>query len=333
MYVKVNVSAADAIRRNSTTHGPQDLELTQEWLESLTEQERAVLADELPGVDGRARYFAGGHGSSLYVPTADLEAVRAVIQATLAKRAEQKVDAAAYRQKQTERAVTGLRERRVRKGQQYVQAVGGYVNNLVNPDMDVAYLPEECAAEYAAWTAELEAQNQATIQAVIDQHAERERKRAEEEAAKKESERLYAEACEALVREIGTESQLGRLELGRLPAAEINTIVHDHVFAAMGDQARWPRYDRLQAQDIDHDEDCCDHRSVFEAEYCDEWTAADYAAVSRAEKLMPDAQIAVRVHKGQCEECDAQIERKSLQVTQAWHGRNLTREYACRVSE
>lgn len=155
---------------------------------------------------------------------------------------------------------------------------------------------------------------------------EQEAVRAEVAAEEERREREQAEAIDAWVAEYGDESVRARHAEGLLPRAELLAAVRDQVFV---DLSELPRYVRLRADDVAHDNDCpYDADLTFEASEVEALSAETYAALLVVRERAPEgATVTPRVHVGSCDACSGRIERYSALVSLDWYGIRLSREY------
>lgn len=190
--------------------------------------------------------------------------------------------------------------------------------------------------EALAWAEDLQRENerrraeaQARAEALVAEHLA-------EVAAQEADDAARRDACGAVVRQIGTPDQIGRLDDGLLPQSEAEQIVRDYLYRPLADFAR---YVRIEVGDIDHADDCSYHSredagdapgitcTVNDADDC---PAGPWSALRAIRAAMPEATCTMRRHWCVCNDarCRRHRVRYSVRVALEWSGRTLTREYA-----
>lgn len=184
--------------------------------------------------------------------------------------------------------------------------------------------------EVQAWQAEIDVINEAQQRADAEEKAARAAQAAAKQRAAQEAEERYQLAAAEIVRSHGNANQGGRLEAGALPDEERDALVRDMVFAGLDGL---DRYARLVRGDAPHAEDCDAEGADVEFDVHDqeELAAAQWDALQALRERAPEgAAITVRRHEAACAGDDCPIGvRWSLRVAVEWHGRTLSREYAC----
>lgn len=167
------------------------------------------------------------------------------------------------------------------------------------------------------------------------EEAEKAAKQAAAKAAKEAEEAANAAMVASWVAEYGTANEKGRFAEGRLAAAEIrdavlvdgrggNTIPRfpDHL----------PKYVRLTAHDIEHNDDCPEDDDRFSAKDCDgPLTAQEYDRLMALRAALPaGASIVLREHEAICwrSACDGRTVRRGAKVVLTWAGMTRSVEYA-----
>jgi len=187
-------------------------------------------------------------------------------------------------------------------------------------------------ARLAAKRAEVDAYVQAVCAEARERHEriEQEEKAAKalSSAEKQERETRFSAAAKAFLAEYGTDNQRARHKEGLLPQRELVDLIRERVFARLD---AFDRYAKINADDIDHSDDC-DHElsPKYMVDAATELDADDYARLSRIRKAAPDgAEVEARKHVGVCTCCTSdRVYKRSALVSVEWHGRKLSREYA-----
>jgi hypothetical protein len=345
MFVVLDVAPADAVKARKTRSGKCRVEIAEEQLASLTEEQLVVFAECAGQEDNPVNAPRGS--TSRYGNPAEPTwgAVVSVLDAILADRAakaEQKRlrqaeitaktrEVLAQRRLLTQRVNEWDKQRKV--SYQYDTLKPAWAHYAHDDARDPAVVE---SPEAQAWIAELDQQNveardRAIAEALARQaqeakcRAEKEAQEAEEQARKQAQEAQYSAAVAALVRQVGSPVDVDRLEAGVLPQEEIDRLVHDHVFAPLNE---FPRYEKLTARDVEHDENCCADDASYDVDDAGELTADEWTRLKAIRAAMPAATVTPRLHSGECRYCEGGAERLSAKVLANWHGRDLTREYA-----
>lgn len=325
MRVWFYVDAKNAVVAGKSQSGYLPLDLDDEQMGELTDEQRETLA----GVPSLGDATTPKHPDycirGVVAPTLD-ELRQALDQMRDKTLAEEQQEQERERER-IEEAEEVLRKRKTdtRKHSEYDHGISAHWDKI-SPDW--AYMaPEQVrkCPEALAWQAELDAINaaaQATAQREITAQLEVREKRI---AAAQAAEQLYDDACDEVIRQHGTPSQIERLEAGVLPDEERHAVAYDHIFAALGDHAR---YERLTDSDIDHEGDCYGESVDYTARKMDEIDADTWDVVRDFKRRLPAAEITPRIHMGTCSACDGEAKRISISVTIPWHGKSHTREYA-----
>lgn len=156
---------------------------------------------------------------------------------------------------------------------------------------------------------------------LVEAEAATRAREAEAEAArlaKAEAARLATlDQLAAHIREHGSEDQRGRLAepgpaggLGALPEAEALDSLKAHVLAPLAGEAD---YLLLQADDLPHEDDCVADEASYGSERVDSYPADVWRRVRALRALVPDADVDVRLHTGECG-CDATAKRYGIAV-------------------
>ena len=145
-----------------------------------------------------------------------------------------------------------------------------------------------------------------------------------------EIKRHFSTALAAWVVEHGSDGQRARQEAGVLGEDEALGALRDALFA----DVEAPRYVRLDADDVPHDETCPDASPSYDVDDASATyplTDGEFAAVAAIRQAAPQgATVTPRVHLGWCtdDQCNAgSVRRASALVALVWHGRVLSREY------
>ncbi len=189
-----------------------------------------------------------------------------------------------------------------------------------NADADVVSSPES-----QEWIADLDAQNARAIDEARDHHDEQIAAEEAEKAAERAQREEYVAAAAALIREIGTPDQIGRLDDDLLPADEQDQAIRDYLFRPLRER---PRYEKLTAEDVTHDDDECSGEVEFSAEDANELPVEPWQVLREIRAAFPEATCTPRIHTAGCESCGEMVVRHSVRVAITWHGREFSREYA-----
>jgi hypothetical protein len=330
MYAYVNVPVASAVRAGSSVSGIVPIEVTAEALAAMPSEDRDLLA----GYAGLATGTTPPQYTHQLIdlPTPALGGLLAALRDAAARRA---ASAAAEAARQAERNANWLdrarqvvSERRERADDRWPDVrtpAWPYVGGIDEATIDAA----RAWPETVAWLADLETAN---AQRAAETRARKEARYAEQvarRAAEVEADHRYCAAREALVRQIGTADQIGRLDDGLLPDEEADGLVYDHVFAPLADVAR---YVKLTVADLSHAEGCAadeyDVQATFGAEDAAGVSGAEWTRLVAIRAALPEAEVTPREHVATCETCEEQTRRASARVAIQWHGRTLVREYA-----
>jgi hypothetical protein len=138
-----------------------------------------------------------------------------------------------------------------------------------------------------------------------------------------------AEAIRVAVTEWGTDSQRRRHAANLLPAKEALALVRDRLFAGISQ----PRYTRLEAKDVMHEDTCSGPDISFEAGDEEALTEKAFDAFESIQKHAPkEATVKARYHSVWCDaagcEDSERVNRATALVTLDWHGYRFSREYA-----
>ncbi|MFA5525924.1 MAG: hypothetical protein WC992_03775 [Acholeplasmataceae bacterium] len=305
--VVLTITTEAAVRAGKIRSGSIPVDLTEEYLAGLTPEQREVVA----GMAHTAVFGA-------VEPT--LDELTRLVNTQLAEKAEKRQKAEEEAAEWRRQAARVIAERRITED--------GKVDWPRRPDG--WYASDELIAAMRAEdpaVAELEMEAEAVAEAV-----QREKRKSQEEEAAQAAAARYREACEALVRQIGTQDQVERMEAGMLPNSERLDLVYSHIFRAFAGKER---YRRLTAEDACHDDDCDDPTDVeVEAGDCSAATAAQWQEIKEFRSLLSEqetrdgADVDLRWHEVECWRCRGKSRRWSLRVTIYWHGKAMTREYA-----
>jgi hypothetical protein len=336
MRIWCDIDAAAAVRAGKTRSGILPIELSDEWLTSLTDRERQVLAKYPTLGDATRPERNAVHG--LVEPTTD--ALLAKIRADVEREDKEQALKAAAAAAKREKTLQVLATRAASSGREYVYACVNASGEIVpgrngsRTESESWYklepptwdLDEDVMAspEWRAWGRDLQAQNEAASKLATERAMQKVRDSlAKEEQVLKQS-RLFEEASAELVRLHGTQSQVERLEAGFLPESEIEVIVRDYLFAPFQEI---PRYVRIRGSDIP----CtCSYEAVekFDAREVDDLPAEVWEAYKALAGMVESAWVLPRVHRGWCQNCGEMVKRYSAKVSLTWHGRQFSREYA-----
>jgi hypothetical protein len=159
----------------------------------------------------------------------------------------------------------------------------------------------------------------------------------EQRTAREKAEAAAAKAREKAEAETGmaewldvhaTENQRQRHDAGLLPEDEVLQSMADVAFLALSGE---PRYEKLRASDVGHEENCYAPDPKFEASDAESVTAEQWDRLQALRALAPDgAEVRARLHECWCSACDGGgIERRfgALVIVKRF-GRRLRREYA-----
>jgi len=131
------------------------------------------------------------------------------------------------------------------------------------------------------------------------------------------------------VDEFGTESQQERFVAGMLPVDELLALARERHLPNL------PTYDKLQARDVAHKDDCercCDGEVAFDsAELDDSLTEKEWEKIKGIKQeleIYQPLETTVRVHNAECTICDASTYRLGVRAVKRWAGHIISREYA-----
>lgn len=128
---------------------------------------------------------------------------------------------------------------------------------------------------------------------------------------------------EKWVSDYGSDNQKARHALGKLGADEIIDAIKEQAFEPL---TEYKPYEYLTASDVCNCEyDYCDVE--FSVEEATQWTEEDYNLVNSIQELMPGANITVRVHTGEGEDCENIVTKKGFKVSLQVGVLSFYREY------
>ncbi len=357
MFAHLYISPSAAVRAGKAKFGSVRLDLSEGDLAELTTEERAELAKcvwlgkESKSNGGSPLGYAAGDPD---IATADMSAVRAVLQARIAAAQKAEQDRKEKTEKRRQVTLEVLQHRKTYDRDANNRAFAGYSKGelktgtsagLQSLDHEVyrcynARIPAwpydsdseiTSSVEAKVWGAELDALNKDAIGEAITKAVEAAKKKKAEAEADLEWEKLFREACDAFVAQHGSDSQRERLEAGMLPEDELLDMIRAYLFPVM--PRSYGRYAKRDASDIEHDEDCSVSQYgegsvrfvVFDAPQTDSGTWSRYKTLRGY--VGKDAEVTLRVHVGTCNECGAENSWNSARVAYTWHGREFVREY------
>ena len=331
MYTHLYIDPSAAIRAGKSVSGYARLDLLQSDVDALTSERRDELArvSDLGAPEHGNGTLGRGAGDPPVTEGTLAEIVR-VLDARIARR-QNEADATKQRSEKYRAEVRHVLTNRLTCEKSTYHPPVGYLS-MIHPDWPITRTDTEwrirdeiaASAEAVAWVSELE-----TINA---QHlATAEKRKIADEQAQMERESQFRAAAEAVVSEIGSDADRGRLSEHLLPDTELLHLVHDHVFAALTDHERYTRITESDVRDA-HDEDLCsDFCAKFAVDDATELPATEWAALVEVRTHAPEGSIVTpRIHKGYCPQCegDREVTRYSALLQIDWHGRKLSREYA-----
>jgi hypothetical protein len=334
IYLYVHISTEAALTAGRSVAGGIDVPLTDEWVAARTPEQLAIVS-EFGGrgpCDDRYDRRLGSNlshgcatwtGASLIEPT--LGAAKIAIDALVAYRAA------------IAREVAAKEEERQRELDDLAAALAvGPDDDLVHEQYDGRFCrhPDVCSVRDRAPELVARAEQIAEKRTAAGV-AERTAQNAEREAKKKEAAVAKKATIDAWIAAHGSESQRQRYAERLLPKEELWSGIRAQLFAALGSLRR---YNRLQAPDVNHGEDCYGNCEIsYSADAVDELDAVGYERLQQIRALVAGVEleftIRPRIHRAwpACESEDTDdltIVRHSALISIEFAGQTLSREYA-----
>lgn len=351
MIVSIYVSASKAVLDGKTKSGIQHLRLSEADLQSLSDEERAELVC-YKGLGQEATSWNDclNPGNEPEVGSASIEALCEILAASKTKRADEEQEKAARRKEKKTETLAVLRERKVRDRHSSAQMPDIGLVQYRSIEAAWSYFDldaEVCNSEEAQrWEKDISVENDRRLKTAITdkvaKQAEEKREEAKIDKRKEEAESILCEAIAAFIGQHGDEAAKGRLKDNLLGRNDALDLIRQHLFASLdnvtvttagheSETYSLPRYNRLRVSDIEHNVDCSDGStgswSTHEAESL---SAHEWLELQTIRKVVPEgATVEPKMHAGVCDACDGTARRLGVLVTINWHGRKLSREYAC----
>ena len=335
MNVKVHIDRAAAIKAGSARYGDVVVQVDPA---ALTQEQREVLAslDERGGItdltsqlynhanDMPPRPCLSGPDPAAWIDwhIASREVAKSLKEAALAKakaEADRYVDWAGTRplDEWVTLAYSEWRATYPKSDDRNIQAPPQY-SRRDYPTEVIESVHERLAELYDLGRAEAQRRNEQSKQ-----------RREAAEAVMVAAEQRKAEQIANWVRDHMDDNAQGRFKLGLLPTDEVLASLREHVFA---DLAPFPRYQRIDSDDIDHLDGCSEYGDPgmsCETEAAESLTAEQFTVMASIRESAPEgATVEARVHTCCCDDCEAGIVRFSALVTVPFGELTFSREYS-----
>ena len=341
VVVRVEVSAEDAIRASSTLCGKLEFRPTAEWLSALAPAELEWLAGFVE------RGGPGNHGRITHLPARVFtpSGVRAAIQERMAAEAAY---VGAVRDAATKAPVDQFTRHVDWRSQPSRISARTFAERNVSPYALALLMPDTDAAEYFGRGFEVEAYLETYLAQAAEkaaakaaEEAEKAAKQAAAKAAKEAEKAAHDATIAAWVAEYGTANEKGRFAEGRLAECEIRdaVLVDGRGGNTIPRFPDLPKYVRLTAHDIEHDDDCPEDDDRFSAkDYDGPLTAQEYDRLMALRVALPagaGARIVLREHEAICWQstCGGRTVRRGAKVVLTWAGMTRSVEYALTPTE
>lgn len=342
VFVVLYISPADAVRACSPKSGDIKVRLSKEDLESLTEEERAALAQS------SALCSSGSSFSLKGACTPDLAGVKQALAYHREKEQQEEARREQLRRDAIDRVLQAPLADLISKTHSWdfytleLSGLWGYYNvgsiyAHITDAPEVQARLAEAQAVIEAHNAEVHTKRAQAKQCKEAEERAAEEKRKAENAAEAERTRLYHEALAEMVRQRGTDSQRERLAvknermLGALPIDEAEDLVRSEYFEVF---KGIPPYEKIKTAEVlalVSDEYPDLDKVDFDVTTISTFNDAQWGALSvfkqRAAKSGIEMTFKCQRHTGTYED-EALVERYSVKVEFDWHGKKFHKTFA-----